>query len=84
MNFEVAELLKFWTEKIIEIDPTEKGKAKPRSNTRENARGDQRAALEQEGGTIDGKGKRHVGHKFGDCLEIAETLLVPSSTREFD
>ena len=23
MNFEVAELLKFWTEKIIEIDPTE-------------------------------------------------------------
>ena len=31
MYFEVAELLKFWTEKIIEIDPTEKGKAKPRS-----------------------------------------------------
>ena len=24
MNFEVAELLKFWTENIIEIDPTEK------------------------------------------------------------
>ena len=24
MNFEVAELLKFWTEKIIEIDPKEK------------------------------------------------------------
>ena len=24
MNFEVAELLKFWTEKIIEIDPTER------------------------------------------------------------
>ena len=24
MNFEAAELLKFWTEKIIEIDPTER------------------------------------------------------------
>ena len=24
MNFEVVELLKFWTEKIIEIDPTER------------------------------------------------------------
>ena len=24
MNFEVAEFLKFWTEKIIEIDPTER------------------------------------------------------------
>ena len=24
INFEVAELLKFWTEKIIEIDPTER------------------------------------------------------------
>ena len=24
MNFEVAELLKFWTEKINEIDPTER------------------------------------------------------------
>ena len=24
MNFEVAELLKFWTEKLIEIDPTER------------------------------------------------------------
>ena len=24
MNFEVAELLKFWTEKILEIDPTER------------------------------------------------------------
>ena len=24
MNFEVAELLKFWTEKIIAIDPTER------------------------------------------------------------
>ena len=24
MNFEVAELLKFWTEKTIEIDPTER------------------------------------------------------------
>ena len=24
MNFEVAELLKFWTEKIVEIDPTER------------------------------------------------------------
>ena len=24
MNFEVAELLKFWTEKIIEIDPTDR------------------------------------------------------------
>ena len=24
MNFEVAELLKFWTEKIIEVDPTER------------------------------------------------------------
>ena len=24
MNFEVAELLKFWTEKIIDIDPTER------------------------------------------------------------
>ena len=23
MNFEVVELLKFWTEKIVEIDPTE-------------------------------------------------------------
>ena len=24
MNFEVAELLKIWTEKIVEIDPTER------------------------------------------------------------
>ena len=24
MNFEVAELLKFWTEKLVEIDPTER------------------------------------------------------------
>ena len=24
MNFEVAELLKFWTERIIDIDPTER------------------------------------------------------------
>ena len=31
MNFEVAKLLKFWTEKTIEIDPT--GKSKPRSVT---------------------------------------------------
>ena len=26
MNFEFTELLKFWTEKIIEIDPTERRK----------------------------------------------------------
>ena len=26
MNFEVTELLKFWTERIIEIDATDKGK----------------------------------------------------------
>ena len=62
MNFGVAELLKFWTERIIEIDLMEKGKAKPRSVSGENARGDQRAALEQEGETKDGKRKQHVGH----------------------
>ena len=38
MNFEVAELLKLWTEKTIEIDPTE-------SVTQEYASGDQQAAL---------------------------------------
>ena len=51
---------------------------------REIVRGDQRAALEQEGGTKDGKWKRHVGHEFVDCLEVDETLLVPSPTSEFD
>ena len=32
----------------------------------------------------DGKWKRHVDYELGDCLEVAETLLVPTSPREFD
>ena len=52
-------------------------KDKPRSVTREKARGDQRAALEQEGGTKDGKWKRHVGHEFGDCRELLRPSWCP-------
>ena len=29
MNFEVTELLKFWTEKVVEIDPTERERPSP-------------------------------------------------------
>ena len=36
MNCEVAELLKFWTEKIVEIDPTER--ETPRRRRRERCR----------------------------------------------
>ena len=74
MNFQVAELLKFWAEKIIEIDPTERERPSLGLLLDKNARGDQRAALEQECGTKDGKWKRPVGHEFGDFWK----LLRPS------
>ena len=76
MNFEVAELLKFWTEKIIEIDPTER--------ERPNLGLLLEKMPEQEGGTKDGKWKRHVDYEFGECLEVAEILLVSTYPREFD
>ena len=77
MNFEVAELLKLWTEKIIEIDPTERersGLGMLRDKMPEGG---------QEGGTEDGKWKRHIDYEIGDCLEVAETLLLPTYPREF-
>ena len=45
-NHEVAELLKFWTEKIVEIDAVERErKTEFGLDSRENARGDKRTAL---------------------------------------
>ena len=45
-NYEVAELLKFWTEKIVEIDTVERERETELGlDSRENARGDKRTAL---------------------------------------
>ena len=45
-NYEVAELLKFWTEKIVEIDTVERERETELGlDSRENTRGDKRAAL---------------------------------------
>ena len=85
MSFEVAELLNFWTEKIIEIDPMEKerpslglffekmpeGISVPRSN--------KRVGLKM------GKGNDMLITNLGTVWkEVAETLLVSTSPREFD
>ena len=77
MNFEAVELLKFWTEKIIEIDPTER------------ERPSLCLLLEKMPETCrvprptkTGKRRRRVVYKIGDHLEIIETILVPTSPRE--
>ena len=84
MNLEVPQLLKFWTE----IDPMKRERRSlglllenmpemirvPRSNKR----------VELKMGNENEKRKQHVHYEFGDCLEVSETLLVPTSPREFD
>ena len=84
VNLEVAELLKFWPEKIIEIDPIERERPSlglilekmpekisvPRSKSR--------LELKMV------KGKWHADYKFGDGLEVAEVFLVPTSPRKFN
>ena len=45
-NYEVAELLKIWTEKKVEIDTVERERETELGfDSRENTRGDKRAAL---------------------------------------
>ena len=49
-NYEVAELVKFWTDKIVEIDTVEREREREREtelglDSRENARGDKRTGL---------------------------------------
>ena len=57
MNFERAELLNLWTEKIIEIEPTKRERPSLGLVTGEDSRGDQLTVLEQEGGSNNGKWK---------------------------
>ena len=84
MNFKVAELLKFWTEKIVEIDPTKRERPslglllEKMSEIISVPRSDKKVELRL------GKRKRRVVYKFGDHLEVAETILVPTSPREPD
>ena len=46
----------------------------PRSNKR----------VELKMGNENEKRKQHVHYEFGDCLKVSESLLVPTSPREFD
>ena len=78
-NFEVTELLKFWTEKIVEIDPTESERPslglilEKMPEIISLPRSDKKVELKQ-GGEDDG-----FVHEFGDHLEVAETFLMPTS-----
>ena len=77
-------MFKFWTEKIIEIDPTERERPSlglflekmpevisvPRSNKRMKLK------------MVNGNDMMITN--LGHCLEVAETLLMPTSPREFD
>ena len=54
-NYEVAELLKFWTEKIVEIDTIERERETELGfDSRENTGGDKRAALKYKSRAEDG------------------------------
>ena len=83
-NHDVTELLKFRTEKIIEIDSVEREKQSldmihqkmpkvisvPRSKKR----------VERK----NGEGKWHADYELRRGLEIAEAFLVPTSPRKLD
>ena len=73
-NYEGTQLLKFWTEKIIEIDPVER------------ERPSLGLTLEKipEVRIENGKWKRHADYEFADCSEVAEAFMVRTSPCKFD
>ena len=84
MDFEMTELSKFWTEKLVEIEPTEREKPSlglllekmPEFISVQGS--DKKVELRL------GCGDDVLSTNLVHCLEIAETILVPTSPREHD
>ena len=84
MDFEMAELSKFWTEKVVEIEPTEREKPslglllEKMPEVISVQCSDKKVELRL------GCGDHELSTNLVHCLEIAETILVPTSPREPD